>query len=251
MKRFILAFQFLTVFPISSSAEVGAGDLAGSMAYYPLVGAFQGALLTGAYALFSVFFPVSITAALVITLLALTNGGLHLDGFADTVDGLAGGGSPEERMRIMRDSSTGAIGAVFVVLVLLLKYLAVSELPHDVRLQAVFLFPVAGRWAMVPMACWAPYARKEGGLGESFAANSYSTLIVSTLVIAALMVYFLGPLSLVILAALGVLVFLLTVFFKKKIGGVTGDVFGFQSEVAEVFFLLAVIAAASVISSRA
>lgn len=101
---------------------------------------------------------------------------------------------------------------------------------------------------MVPMACWAPYARKEGGLGEAFAANSYSTLIAATVVTAALSVVFLGLLSLVILASVGLLVLLCTLFFKRRIGGVTGDVFGFQSEVAEVFFLLAVIAAASVLS---
>lgn len=248
MKRFILAFQFLTVFPIRTSVEVEPGALSGSMAYYPLVGAAQGAVLVAAYAGFSIFFPESITAALIILVLALTNGALHLDGFADTVDGLAGGGTPEERMRIMRDSATGAVGVVFVVLLLLLKYLAVRELPADARLQAVFLFPVVGRWAMVPMACWAPYARKEGGLGEAFAANSYSTLIAATLVTAALSIVFLGLLSLVILAAVGLLVFLCTLFFKRKIGGVTGDVFGFQSEVAELFFLLAVIAAASVLS---
>lgn len=248
MKRFILAFQFLTVFPIRTSVEVEPSALSGSMAYYPVVGAVQGALLAGVCAGLSVFFPDSITSAIVITVLALTNGGLHLDGFADTVDGLAGGGNPEERLRIMRDSATGAVGVVFVVLLLLLKYLAVRELPVDARLQAIFLFPVVGRWAMVPMACWAPYARKEGGLGKAFAANSYSTLIAATLVTAALSIAFLGLLSLVILASVGTLVFLCTVFFKSKIGGVTGDVFGFQSEVAELFFLLAVIAAANILS---
>jgi len=248
MKRFILAFQFLTVFPIRTSFEVERGTLSGSMAYYPVVGAVQGAVLAGVYAGCSLIFPSSITSAIVVTVLALTNGGLHLDGFADTVDGLAGGSTPKERMRIMKDSATGAVGAVFLVLFLLLKYLAVSELPEGARLQAVFLFPVVGRWAMVPMACWAPYARKEGGLGESFAANSYPVLIAATLLTALLLVALLGLQSLVILAAVGLMVLLFTVYFKKKVGGVTGDIFGFQSELAELFFLLAVIASASIIS---
>lgn len=248
MKRFTLAFQFLTIFPIKTSVEVTPEALSGSMAYFPLVGAVQGFMLVAAYALFSTLFPESVTAALLVLVLVLTNGGLHLDGFADTVDGLAGGATPADRMRIMRDSATGAVGVVFVVLLLLLKYLAVRELPVDARLQAIFLFPVVGRWAMVPMACWAPYARSEGGLGRAFAANSSSTLIAATVMTAAMSAALLGFLSLAILAATGGMVYLFTAFFKRKIGGVTGDVFGFQSEAAELFFLLSVIATAKVLS---
>lgn len=218
------------------------------MAYFPIVGALQGLLLAGSYSVLSTLLPESVSAGAVLAVLALSNGGLHLDGFTDTVDGLAGGATPEERMRIMRDSASGAIGVAFLIFMILLKYLAIRELPHDARLQALILFPAVGRWAMVPMACWAPYARKEGGLGEPFAANSRSTLLKATAVIAVLSAVLLGLLSMVILAAIGGLVYLLTVFFKRRLGGVTGDVFGFQSEVAELFFLLSVIAMAKVLS---
>lgn len=248
MRRFIHAIQFLTIFPVKKDLAHTPQDLAGSMAWFPLVGALQGAILVLSYYVLSTLFPESLTAGLLILILVLTNGGLHLDGFADTVDGLAGGKTPEDRLRIMRDSATGAIGVVFVVLILLIKFLAVQELPYEAKAQALFLFPVVGRWAMVPMAYWSPYARATGGVGSVFASNSRKTLFKATMVTVALSALLLGVLSLVIIALLAVIIYLFASFFRKKIGGVTGDVFGFQSEVAEVFFLAAVIAMLNILS---
>ncbi len=238
MKRLILALQFLTVFPVKKDLQFTQDDLKGAMAFFPLAGAVQGIILAGADYVLMHLFTAGISSALIVLILAITNGGLHLDGFADTVDGLAGGKTPDERLSIMRDSAIGAVGVVFLILILLLKYLAIKELPAGVRAQAIFLFPVAGRWAMVPMACWAGYARKDGGLGAAFTANSYSTFFIATAITAAFAVFLLGAYSLVILAGLAAVVYLFTLFFKKRLGGVTGDVFGFQSEAAEVIFLL-------------
>jgi len=211
------------------------------MAFFPLAGAVQGLILVAADYALSHFFPASISAALIVLILALTNGALHLDGFADTVDGLAGGKNPEDRLRIMRDSAIGAVGVVFLALILLLKYLAIKELPDGTRHAAIFLFPVAGRWAMVPMACWSGYARKENGLGRAFTGNLYSTLFIATAITAAFAFFLLGAYSLIILAGLAAIVYLFTIFFKNRLGGITGDVFGFQSECAEVIFLLMII----------
>ena len=125
MERFFIALQFLTVFRVKKNIEVTGDGLASSMAYFPLVGALQGLLLAAVYSLISGtgLLQDSVAVAIVLLVLVLTNGALHLDGFADTVDGIAGGKTPEERLRIMRDSSVGAVGVVFLVLLLLIKYL--------------------------------------------------------------------------------------------------------------------------------
>ncbi len=248
MKRAILALQFLTVFSVKKDLQFNKEELKGAMAFFPLAGAVQGLILAAAEYAFSRFFPASISAALIVLILALTNGALHLDGFADTVDGLAGGKTPEDRLRIMRDSAVGAVGVVFLVLILLLKYLAIKELPDTIKYAAIFLFPVAGRWAMVPMACWGGYARKEDGpgvrhgLGSAFTGNSYRALFIATVITTAFSFFLLGSYSLIILAVLAAVIYLFTVFFKSRLGGVTGDVFGFQSECAEVIFLLMILA---------
>jgi len=250
MKRFIIALQFLTVFRVKKEVEVTKEDLAASMSYFPLVGAVQGTVLVISSYLLSGLLPGNVVAGIAILLLALTNGGLHLDGFADTVDGLAGGKTEEERLRIMRDSSTGAIGVAFVAILILLKYLALSEMPLEAQRPALFMFPVMGRWAMVPMARWSRYARDDEGLGAAFAGNTNATFIAATAIGAILLALAMGIISLLIMLLLGAAVYAFSVFFRKKLGGVTGDVFGFQSEVAEVLFLVLVLALTRILDTQ-
>src|SRR3972149_2395624 len=147
MNRFFLALQFLTLFRVKKNIAFDESELGRSMQYFPVIGALQGLFLLIVWYVLSTLLPDSLVTAILLLILVLTNGGLHLDGFADTVDGLAGGKTPEDRLRIMKDSATGAIGGVFVVLLLLLKFLSLQELPEEARPQAIFLFPVFGRWA--------------------------------------------------------------------------------------------------------
>lgn len=244
MERFFTALQFLTVFRVKKDIEVTGESLASSMAYFPLVGALQGLILAAVYSLLSDtgLLQESVSVAIALLVLVITNGALHLDGFADTVDGLAGGRTPEERLRIMRDSSVGAVGVVFLVFLLLIKYLAIQEVPDEYRARIFFIFPVIGRWAPVLMAYLAPYARTDSGLGASFASNSRATLIKATVIACILSAFALGALSLVLVGLVGVSVYLFTRFFKRRLGGVTGDVFGFQAEAAELLFVIMALA---------
>lgn len=242
--------QFLTVFRVKKDLETTVEELAASMRYFPLVGAVQGTMLVVSSHLLSGLLPGNVVAGLEVLILALTNGALHLDGFVDTVDGLAGGGSVEERLRIMRDSSTGAVGTAFVVLLILLKYLALANMPIEANRPALFMFPVMGRWAMVPMARWSKYARSGDGLGAAFAGNTTATLVTATAIGAVLLAVAMGLIALLIMLFLGLAVYAISAFFRKKLGGVTGDVFGFQSEVAEVLFLIFVLAFSRILETN-
>lgn len=250
MERFFIALQFLTVFRVKKNLEVTGDGLASSMAYFPLVGALQGLLLAAVYSLISGtgLLQDGVAVAIVLLVLVLTNGALHLDGFADTVDGIAGGKTPEERLRIMRDSSVGAVGVVFLVLLLLIKYLALQEVPYEYKARIFFIFPVIGRWAPVLMAYLAPYARADGGLGASFASNSRATLVKATVAASILSAFALGGLSIVLVGLTGLSVYLFTRFFKRRLGGVTGDVFGFQAEAAELLFIVMALAMMNILS---
>jgi adenosylcobinamide-GDP ribazoletransferase len=182
--------------------------------------------------------PPPVVSALLIVILAFTNGGLHLDGLADTVDGLAGGSTPEERLRIMRDSSIGALGVVVIVLVLLVKYAALSSVPADLKPGFLLIFPMAGRWAMVPLSYWGVYARDDGGTGQAFTGAGSKILLSATVITAISALFILGFRTLFVLVFIGAVAYAVSVFFKGKLGGVTGDVFGFLSESSEVLFLL-------------
>lgn len=242
MKSLVTALQFLTLLRISSEQNITMAGLARSMAAFPLVGALQGLVLMGAYWLAGGVLPWSVVAALALCLLVLSNGGLHLDGFADTVDGLAGGANPEDRLRIMRDSATGAIGAAFVVLLLILKYAALSAAPEPLRYGALFAFPVAGRWSMVPLSFRSRYARASGGLGSAFSGVSLPTVVTATVIALILCYAALGTAGVYACALVLASAVFVSLLFKRKLGGITGDVFGFQSEVAETIFLVSILA---------
>jgi adenosylcobinamide-GDP ribazoletransferase len=208
------------------------------MAWYPVVGAVQGLIAAVVWYVLSGWLSGGVMAAVILGVLTLSNGGFHLDGFADTVDGLAGGSTPEERLRIMRDHTTGAVGVVFIVLVLIIKYAALASVPSGSVPYVLIAFPAAARWAMVPVSCWSPYARKTGGLGAAYANNSTGVLASATIAVVVISVLFVGLCSLPVLAVIGAAAWLMTRFFKGKLGGVTGDVYGFVNESAEVLFLL-------------
>ena len=245
MKSFLYALQFLTIIPVKTRGNAEERELGKSTAFFPLVGAVQGLLLVGANLIFSRFLPIEIASALILTILILTNGGFHLDGFADTIDGLAGGSTKEERLNIMKDSRIGAIGVVAIVLLLLIKFLAINNLSSQFSTfhshYILFLLPVIGKWSMVPMAYWANYARPTGGLGKAFTEHTgIKEFLLATIFALSVSVILLSWYGLVYAGIIFIAVYLLTVFFRRKLGGVTGDVFGFQSEVSEVIFLVLV-----------
>ena len=97
----------------------------------------------------------------------MITGGLHLDGLADTVDGLGGGKTPEERRLIMKDSRVGAFGVLSLILVLLLKFAFFLAAGEQGWRTEFILFPMLSRWGMVFLAYLSDYARPEGGLGQA------------------------------------------------------------------------------------
>jgi len=233
-----LALTFLTVFPWPRFGEVTSGDLARSLFWFPWVGAVLGLVYWGVGAGLSHFFPASAAAALLLTLAVLLARGLHLDGLADTVDGLGGGGTPEARLAIMKDSRLGAFGAVSLVLVLLLKYSIFLVFFDRGLARDLVLFPIISRWGIVALASLAPYARPGGGLGQAMTEGATPRLLtgatISALVLSILAAGFAGPISLT-LAAL--VVWGLSRYFRRRLGGVTGDVYGAVNEVLETLVL--------------
>ncbi len=238
MRSFVFALQFLTVFSVRGKASPAPDELGRSMAYFPLVGAILGLLLVVSGELISGLLPEDITAALVLVILVVSTGALHLDGFADTLDGIAGGRDPEERLRIMRDCRVGAVGAASVVLLLLVKYSALKGLILSDDSAALFIAPVLGRWSAVPMAWWARYAREGGGLGKAFAGLNLETMFTATVVAFVLTALAIGPSAVIFFLILAGFVYVVTRFFISKTGGVTGDIFGFQIETAETLFMI-------------
>jgi len=241
--KFLAAFQFLTSIPLPWRHEVRPEALGRSTGYFPIVGLIIGLILAGLNWLFLLFLPPALVNALLIAALALITGALHLDGLADTCDGLAGEKPVEERWQAMRDSRAGAYGIVGVVLLLLVKYVSLNSLATTLILPTLLLMPAVGRWAMVYAIFTHPYAHPSG-TGTVFKQGTrwpqFTLATVTTFVIAAAMFVlfqFTG------LAAM-VLVWLLTMatasYCNSKFSGLTGDTYGAIGEIAETGVLIVV-----------
>ncbi|MGA2465840.1 MAG: adenosylcobinamide-GDP ribazoletransferase, partial [Thermodesulfobacteriota bacterium] len=171
MKNFLQAFSFLTMLPVGHPSLSEGKELARSMAFFPLVGLIIGFILALGYYLFSFLFSGALVLWLTIGLLAFLTRGLHLDGFADTMDGLGSGGPREKILEVMRDSRIGAFGVISLILLIGAKYLALDQIPSASIPYALILMTVMGRNAMVLVCYRSPYARSEGGLAKPFTEN--------------------------------------------------------------------------------
>ena len=241
LKPFIFAWQFLTAVPLSRDLHHPAPhELAGSMLWYPFVGILLGAFMVMTDMLLARWLSTEVVAALLILLLVAMTRGLHQDGLADTLDGLAGGRMPTDRLTIMRDPRIGAIGATGLFVSLILRYSALVSLPEPLKFPALLCMPAIGRWAMVVGAYGASYARAEGGLAAPFLAHlSARHVLGATVVVVSLMVWSLGfAAALIVLLIGGILSRLVTMCCRNYFAGITGDTLGATNEVIEISFLL-------------
>lgn len=237
-RRFALAATFLTRLPLPIAGTVTPVDLRASMGWYPAIGAGLGAAAWGAYALATTVLPATVAAALIVILLQVANGALHLDGFMDTCDGL-GSGKPRERMlEIMKDSRVGAMGVFGAIAAILLKVTALAALaPSEAVIPLVIGWSVARLLPLLNVTLF-PYARATGTGGiftEAKAPHAMAFALLCALAVA----YGVGHWPGVLLAAAvvgGVLLVQLSI--ARKLGGLTGDVYGLGVELAEVAALV-------------
>ena len=233
------AMGFLTIYPLRASDTWTPETLGSSMVYYPVVGLLIGIALWMLHLMLNTLFPSVVAIVLLLGSLTFMTGGLHLDGLADTIDGLSGGYNREETLHIFKDSHVGTMAVVSVVLSLLLKYACLSVLSEEAMSPTLLLMGILSRYSMVQLACFSPYARAEGGLGEPFVQGikpeHFSTAVFITLV-----------LTMVFGGARGVLIWMLVslatlsyqTYFRRRLHGITGDVLGAVNEANEALVLV-------------
>ncbi len=234
------AVQFLTIAPPLVRRSFTPAELGRAVGYFPLVGLLIGGCVLGLDRLLARFLPPGVTAALVLTGWILCTGALHLDGFLDSCDGLFGGRTPEDRLRILRDERVGAFAVIGGILLLLVKFQCLTALPQ--RGAALCLAPVLGRWGMTVAVVAFPYARAEG-LGRAMKdhAGWGQALVASAIAVAAAW-FIAGTLGLLLMLLCGALIFLATRYVLTRLPGLTGDIYGAFCELLEMAVLLGFVA---------
>ena len=231
------------------------------MALAPLAGLIPGtAAALATWLALSLGFGPGLTAVIVVGVFALTTRGLHLDGLADTADGLAASYDRDKALTVMRRGDTGPTGLAAVVLVLLLQCAALSQVLLSAQLAnsrsesvaVIVAVAIAARVA-IPVACLrgVPAARPEG-LGATVAGSLGPSALGATLITAAIACSLLGLISgfawwAGALAVVGVAA-ATTLLVRRVIhrfGGITGDVLGAAVEIGTAATLLTLVAASS------
>jgi len=262
MLRFLLALQFLTTIPVHIPGRVTNQMLGESMAYFPLVGALLGGILILAHFILTSFLPANIVCAFLILVLILLTGALHLDGLADTLDGLFSRKPQEEMLKIMKDSRLGTMGTLGLIVLLLMKYqllytLSTAETPFFEGNRppgwgipwirplhaALILMLMLSRWGMVMAAGLSNYARSDGGVGKPYAEHTgIRELAIASLTTLLGALLFRGLKGLLIFVIVAILGLLFLWYVLKRLGGMTGDTYGALGEVLEVLTLLSYVA---------
>lgn len=240
----LVAVQFLTVAPALLRRSVTPRELGNSVAYFPLVGLLIGLLLFGLQRLLQAVFPAAVGAAILLGVWILCSGALHFDGFVDAVDGLLGGRTTDDRLRILRDEGVGAFAVAAGGTLLLLKFGSLGVI--GTKPVALIAAPLLGRWVISAAVVLCPYARAEG-LGRAMKENSdWRHFVGASAFTAAALVVLAPPAGIVAMAAAvvaaGLGAWLLIRFTLGRIPGLTGDIYGALCEVTEALCLVTLVA---------
>jgi adenosylcobinamide-GDP ribazoletransferase len=237
--EFISALQFLTRVPVPAQ-PYAADSLARSVKFFPLVGAIVGGAVALLHLLIAPHLPRAVAALLVLLFLVLVTGCLTEDGLADAADGFGGGRDREQILLILRDSRIGSYGAAALALSLFGRVLLISSLPLTTIAPYLISAQVLCRWTTLPLSYFLPPARggsADGcnGQGARIAGlTSIGTLIGGTLFAFALTAVLLGIHAVAPIVCVVALTLLTGLYYKQRIGGITGDCFGATIQLAEI-----------------
>lgn len=233
LQGIIVAFQFLTRFYLPINIEWDEKNIKFSLLFFPIVGGAIGGVL---YLVARIFAQTNVNISLMILLAwILITGGLHFDGLSDTVDGFSARKNREETLKIMDDSHIGAFGVMAIVLALAFKYYAIANLigpnPWGIYLAPVFARALAG--------IFLTYIKTAKDIGLAAYFHSCTKKWPATLAFIctlALAFYFNSWMGIRVLYTTGIICILLIPIYRK-LGGLTGDVYGTIVEVFEIIFM--------------
>ncbi|HHU52072.1 MAG TPA: adenosylcobinamide-GDP ribazoletransferase [Firmicutes bacterium] len=242
MKKFFLILQFLTRIPIPVDIEVNPEDFPRGVRYFPLVGLVIGVLDALCFRLCAAGLEEMMAVILTLLFNTLITGALHLDGLADTCDGIFSARSKEKMLEIMKDSRLGTNGAIAIFFDLALKAALLHQLNAVSIIPALIVTPVISRTTMTFLMILSPPARPEGGLGNLFVGKLrpgdllFASVLCLIIAVSVISVHVIPVIALNLLGFIGY-----RRLVTAKIQGMTGDTLGAMNEVSEILTLLGLV----------
>lgn len=184
--------------------------------------------------------PLSTCVLFAILFTALITNGFHEDGLADTFDGFGGGWTKERVLEIMRDSRLGTYGTLALIFLILGKYNLLSSLPPQHGWRWLIVAHTAGRWTVLPLCAWLPYARAEGqGKLVAKQMGAVEIMIGTLTLLITLLLLLSWSAALTALLTAGTATLLCGLYFRRRLQGMTGDCLGAANQMTEVSLYLA------------
>ena len=240
-EQFIILIQFMTRIPVLLKVDYSEKKLGKSVKYFSLVGLIIGLILYFTNLLIDIylknfFYNKAIIAIFLIIVEILVVGIIHIDGLADTFDGLFSYADKDRILEIMKDSRIGTNGTVVLILYFITKTILISEV-ISINSKYLIIFPIIARLSTSTNAGLSNYAKKSG-MSNSIIDENGIFEVIFALILTNFLVFFIVGIN---GTAITFIAFLFIIFFminvRKKIGGITGDTMGASLELTSILVL--------------
>lgn len=236
MNSFLVGLQFMTRIHISNNTIWKDEEFGKSVVWFPVYGWILGAFMCLIYYLLKPLDVPYLTVFLIVIGELFLSGGTLADGLMDSSDGLFSGRSRERSLEIMKDSLIGSFGMLSIIIFINLYTLSLGS--TDALLYPVLIAaPTLGRLNLVISICEYPYARPYG-MGKAFATYRGEHAVAGAVVLALLPALYFGFTYLILAGAAVLLGLYLNRWIVRKIGGTTGDTYGFVNQITEMVLAL-------------
>ncbi|NOQ32505.1 MAG: adenosylcobinamide-GDP ribazoletransferase [Helicobacteraceae bacterium] len=228
-RSFALSFSLLSAIPFFRVHTFFKGINGLSVMFYPLVGLILGLLLLVVSFVLTPYFTQTYIHIIIFALLIAITGALHLDGFADTIDGFYV--KKQRAFEVMSDPSIGGMGVIFLIVLLILKVSTLGEMSSLLALPIVLM--LARYNATLAIYIFA-YVKKDGIAQLAKDEFNLTQLTITTLFVVSIVTIF----NSLWLLAISLAIFaLISLIFYRRYGGYSGDMYGFLIEVSELLLL--------------
>jgi len=234
MKNLIAAIQFITIIPMGKSGKFEPEKM---IPFFPMVGIILGLMVALLDQILLLLWSKPVASLLDVLFLIIITGAFHLDGLGDTADGLYGRRTKEKALSIMKDSRIGAMGIIAIICGLSVKWAGIIGLDAW-RSLLLIIIPAYARGSILFGMRFLEYGRNDGGTGQPFFEKKLAITDFYWLLIPVLLSILLGFKAILLNLVFLIIITGIILFYKKKIGCITGDMLGAMVEITEAGLFL-------------